>query len=338
MAGFFIRQTLLALLWSVVAVTAAAQPPRPIRIESSDPACRAATLVSTGGMAPRSRDTLAVRWTGFGNFELAYDGQVILLDAWFDRGSLYPPLGFKAADIRKADVILIGHGHYDHMADAAAVATATGARVVGAPLTIAKLREQSVAEQQLRSVNGRGGEVLAFRGFTVEPILARHGEPAAEVTAAFASALQRAAVQPTAAQLAEGAAIAARGIPTSDPRVITEGTLAYLITLDSGFRILFRDSGGRVTDSEKSVAARVGPVDLVLAATSASYVTASIVGQALEYVHTYRPGVFMPAHHDGAANELWRPTEPVFQAIRDENPNVVTISTGYREPTCFRTR
>jgi DNA-binding response OmpR family regulator len=53
------------------------------------------------------------------------------LDAYFDRGSIFPPLGFKAADIKRANVILIGHGHVDHMSDAASVAIRTGAVVVG---------------------------------------------------------------------------------------------------------------------------------------------------------------------------------------------------------------
>jgi hypothetical protein len=64
-------------------------------------------------------------------------------------------------------------------------------------------------------------------------------------------------------------------------------------------------------------------------------VTALIVDQALEYVRTYKPTAFLPAHHDAAYNNLWRPTEPLFQAIKDENPAIVTISRGYREPTCF---
>jgi hypothetical protein len=119
--------------------------------------------------------------------------------------------------------------------------------------------------------------------------------------------------------------------------VIDEGTIAFLITLNSGFRILYRDSGGRVTDYEKAVAARTGSVDLILAATSASYTTNLIVDQALEYVRTYRPRAFMPAHHDAPFNNLWRPTEPIFQAIKDADPTIVTISKGYREPTCFKT-
>jgi L-ascorbate metabolism protein UlaG (beta-lactamase superfamily) len=312
-------------------------PPSRASFETADPACQSAILVSTGGSAPKDRQTLAVRWTGYSNFELAYNGQIILLDAYFDRGTLYPPLGFKAADVRRADVILIGHGHFDHMSDAAGVALQTGAVIVGAPLTIDKLKTQSVDPKQLRTVRGLGGETLQFRGFSVEPILARHGEPPADVTAAFSTALQRVTPQPTPAQRAEQATISSRGVSASAGPVGTEGTIAYVITFDSGFKILYRDSGGKVTEQERAAAARAAPVDLALVATSASYVTSSIVEQALEYVHLYRPRAFMPAHHDAPSNNLWRPTEPLFQAIKDDSPGIVTISRGYREPTCFRT-
>jgi L-ascorbate metabolism protein UlaG (beta-lactamase superfamily) len=114
-------------------------------------------LVSTGGAAPRNPRTLAIRWTGYSNFELAYGGQIMLLDAYFDRGSMFAPLGFKAADVKKADVILIGHGHHDHMSDAASVAIRTGAVVVGAPLTVAKLQTQNLDAKQIRTVTGKGG-------------------------------------------------------------------------------------------------------------------------------------------------------------------------------------
>ncbi len=301
--------------------------PRPPVLVTADSACQSDQLVSTGGEFPKDRTTLAIRWTGYGNFELVYKGQVILLDAYFDRGSEYPTLGFGAADVRRANVILIGHGHYDHMSDAASVGIRTGATIVGATSTVERLRTQGVDAKQLRTVTGRGGEQLQFSGFSVEPVLARHGESPAEVTAAFGKALQATVRAPTAEQAEEQARIRARG--SSDPRIGSEGTIAYLITLDGGFRILYRDSGGSITDYERAAAQRVGPVDLALVATSASYVTALTVGQALEYVHTYRPSVFMPAHHDAPYNNLWRPTEPVFQAIKDENPTVVTVSKGY---------
>src|SRR5205085_154745 len=145
--------------------------------EPRDPACEASVLASTGGMLPKNPRTLAVRWTGYANFELAYNGQVVLLDAYFDRGSLYPSLGFRAADVKKADAILIGHGHHDHMSDAASVAARTGATVVGAPVTTEKLATQNLDAKQVRTVTGRGGEKLQFGAFTVEPILGEHGDP-----------------------------------------------------------------------------------------------------------------------------------------------------------------
>ena len=155
------------------------------------------------------------------NFELAYNGQIVLLDAYFDRGSLYPSLGFKAADVKKADAILIGHGHHDHMSDAASVGARTGATVVGAPVTTEKLATQPIDPKQVRTVTGRGGEVLQFGAFKVEPILGQHGDPPATLVDAFDAALKATTTPPTPEQLAEQATIRQRG--TQDRRVRERG-------------------------------------------------------------------------------------------------------------------
>ncbi len=300
-----------------------------------DPACHVSVLASSGGPMPRDPHTLVVRWTGYTNYELVYNGQILLLDAFFDRGHIYPSLGFHADDVKKVDAILIGHGHFDHMADAAAIAARTGAPVVGAPVTAEKLATQPIDPKQVHVVTGKGGETLQFGSFRVEPILGRHGEPPPTLVDAFSVALKRTAKAPTEDELAEQAGIHQRG--SSDRRVIADGTIAYLITLDTGFRILFRDSGGRVTDYEKAAMERSGPVDLGLIAVAASYLNTLNAEQALEHMRTYRPDVYMPGHHDAARNDLWRATEPLFQALKDENPGIVTVSKTYREPTCFNT-
>jgi L-ascorbate metabolism protein UlaG (beta-lactamase superfamily) len=129
--------------------------------------------------------------------------------------------------------------------------------------------------------------------------------------------------------------IRARG--TSDKRVIAEGTIAYLITFDNGFRLLFRDSGGVVTDYEKAAMDRVGGVDVALVAVSAAVLNTLTVQRALEHMRTYRPAVYIPNHHDAPFNTLWRATEPPFQAMKDENPKLITLSKGYREPVRFET-
>jgi L-ascorbate metabolism protein UlaG (beta-lactamase superfamily) len=306
--------------------------------EPADPACSAATLVSTGGAAPRDRHTLAVRWTGFSNFELVYNGKIILLDAFFDRGGNYPPLGFAAADVKKANVILLGHGHFDHMADAASVGMRTGATIVGAPVTTEKLKAQGVPEKQIRTVFGRAQEKLFFDGFSVEPVLALHGRPDKHITEVMEGAINSLAPKLTPEQQAEEKAIQARG--TFDPRVIAEGTILYIITFDDGFRVVYRDSGGHVTDYEKTAFAKSPGVDLALVALSADFLNPLVAAQALEHAKLYKPDVFMPAHHDAAFSghtPLWRATEPVFQALKDVDPHLTTVSRTYREPVCFDT-
>jgi L-ascorbate metabolism protein UlaG (beta-lactamase superfamily) len=333
-----------AAFGALVALFAAAVPavvgqapgsPRPYSFETTDPGCQTATLVSTGGRAPSNPRTLAIRWAGYANFELAYNGQVVLLDTAFDRGSVFPPLGFKVPDITRVDAILIGHGHADHMSDAAAVAIRTQALVVGAPLTAQKLLSQSVPANRVRSVTGRGGEMVDLRAMRIEPVLGRHSVRDTSVTEPFEQVLRTVTPPLTDAQKAEQALISQRGV--NDSRVTTEGTITYLITLDSGFRVLFRDSAGDITDFERAAVQRVGRIDLAIVAMANAYLNTLQAQTAMEYVRAYNPGIFMPAHHDAPYNDLWRTTEPVFQAMKDGNPNLITVSRGYREPVCLNT-
>lgn len=311
---------------------AAAQTPKYV-FDTSDPACQAATLVSTGGRMPKNPRTLAIRWTGYANYELVYNNQVILLDAAFERGSIFPPLGFRPADIKKADMILIGHGHADHMSEAASVAAQTGAMVVGAPVTAEKVLSQSVDPKKIRAVTGRGGEVVELRGIVIEPILGRHSVRQTEITGPFEKTLATVSKPLTPEQAAEQKVINQRGV--NDPRLTTEGAITYLITLDGGFRILYRDTAGDITDYERAAMKRIGRVDLAIVALANTYVNTLAAEKAREYVRTYKPGVYMPAHHDAPYNDLWRSTEPIFQVLKDEDPSLITISKGYREPVCF---
>ena len=65
--------------------------------------------------------------------------------------------------------------------------------------------------------------------------------------------------------------------------------------------------------------------------------TALTAKQAVEYVQTFNPDVYMPAHHDGSVNELWRPTEPLFEALKSEDPALVTISRSIGSRRAFDT-
>jgi L-ascorbate metabolism protein UlaG (beta-lactamase superfamily) len=72
--------------------------------------------------------SLAITWLGHSSFVVRTPGgKTLLFDPWFTGNPSFP------ADARPAqvDVILVSHGHSDHITDAAAMARSTSATVVG---------------------------------------------------------------------------------------------------------------------------------------------------------------------------------------------------------------
>ena len=65
-------------------------------------------------------------WLGHGSWSLRIGETIVLLDPFLDDSPTAP---VKAADV-EADYIIVSHGHYDHVADVAAIANRTGAMVV----------------------------------------------------------------------------------------------------------------------------------------------------------------------------------------------------------------
>lgn len=69
---------------------------------------------------------MKLTWHGHGTWLIEAGDQRIVLDPFYDDN---PSATVAAADV-EADYILISHGHFDHVADAAAIANRTGATLV----------------------------------------------------------------------------------------------------------------------------------------------------------------------------------------------------------------
>lgn len=306
-----------------------------------EPACQSRTPTSMGGPAPTNPNVIVVRYLGSANHEIAYRNTVLLINAHYARVAPARALGFTREQVKKADAILIGHGHGDHMSDAPFVAQRTGARIVGAPITAEQAQKMGLDRGQIQTVTGRGGEMLKFGAISVEPILGRHGaggDAADEAAGAAFRALQKAVGITRTPAEQEAARAAQEG--SRDSRIPLEGVITYLLTFDNGFRIIVRDTSGvdetgSGTEWERAAMKRIGNTDLAIVSYSVAIPQAQQTTVPL--VRLYNPRFYLPTHHDEVgAGRLDTPMEPLLLQLRDEL-NVRGVSPLYRQPVCFDT-
>lgn len=271
------------------------------------------------------------------NYELAHRDTVILLDAGIDTLSWWEPNGVTPEMMTKdVDAILIGHAHFDHMSDAAAVARQTGAMVIGAAPGADVLSQGGVPGRQFKAV--KGGEVLQYPGVTVDTVLGHHNVIATTVPEGFLekqqAALQAAALQAplSPAEMKQAETIRARG--SRDPSITTSGVINYLFTLGASFRVIFADSPGPITDGQRALMQKVSNVDVAMLPY---FSFEAGIPPLVELVKIFKPATVFLGHHDGAGTMLWASTYRPAYAIRRASPSTRTLDVLYRTPVCFNT-
>jgi L-ascorbate metabolism protein UlaG (beta-lactamase superfamily) len=295
-------------------------------------ACNSDTAAVTGGpLPPPDSDTVVIRWLGNANFEFAHKGKVFLFDAYFDRTPRSHKLGFTAADVTRAEAIFVSHAHFDHISDIGPVARQTGAPVVGAPITIETAKKLGAPEKQL--VVAKGGETMRFGDATVEIALAQHSTIQPGLIDIYASLYGNDSPPFSEQEKADLARVRALG--TFDPKVITEGTLAYALVFPSGFKAVLVGSSGPITPGVRALAEKLGPVDVAIVAYQVHAVADTQIGYTWPFIELFKPKLFLPAHHD-AAPPAWVDLglEPLFDKIRAELPGTAFLAPLYRSPIC----
>lgn len=117
--------------------------------------------------------TATLDWYGCATFRLRVGALVVFLDAYLDRVPGAAAVGLRPEDVDRADWIVVGHSHFDHLYGAERIAKRTGARILGSHETVRVMEAQGVPVEQMVAVAG-GERVRLSEGVTVEVFPSQH--------------------------------------------------------------------------------------------------------------------------------------------------------------------
>ncbi len=131
--------------------------------------------------APVPSDRAVLRYLGTAGFVLEAQQHTLVIDPFVTRTGLWdtvfsrlePDEARIRALIPRADDVLVGHAHYDHVLDAPALCRHTGARLIGSPAVAMCGRAAGLPESQIRVTEG--GEEIASGPGMVKGLPSKHG-------------------------------------------------------------------------------------------------------------------------------------------------------------------
>jgi L-ascorbate metabolism protein UlaG (beta-lactamase superfamily) len=233
---------------------------------------------------------LTLTYLGVAGWQLTDGDHVLLVDPYFSRVNVESgtqPLAPDEAAIERhapahADVILVGHSHYDHLLDVPTIAAKTGAAVVGTESTANVLRAAGITEEHVTVA--RGGESLRFGPFSVQAVRGLHsltGQASAPIPAGIR-------------------------LPMSADEYGEGGTLQYLVRAE-GRSILFIGTANFIQEELRGIHPDIAIVAVGLREKIPDY--------SCRIIRTLGMPRLVFANHFDA---LWEPLGPKQMAIDEE--------------------
>jgi L-ascorbate metabolism protein UlaG (beta-lactamase superfamily) len=290
-------------------------------------------------------------WLGVATWRLTVGDTVIFLDAYMDRVPGAPPVGLSAREVDRADAILVGHSHFDHIAGAEVIAKNTGARIIGSHESCRVMREAGVPDTQLLPTSGgerhRIADGITVRAFpsihSCTWILTDVGSGEAETGHAGLTQDERAAcpglVQRIMSFAASGApegAVILDHVRSVTGSTSDGGGLVYLVETPDA-RIFFQDTSGCWGGVLDSIDAEIA---ILAAAGRANVDGEPIQGSMAQFIameaKLLGSRIVFLGHHDN-----WMPPitnadfdmAPVREEMAREVPGVGLAEVGYLEGT-----
>lgn len=291
--------------------------------------------------------TVTLDWLGTATFRLTVDNLVLFLDAYMDRVPAAPRVGLTTREVDRADFVLVGHSHFDHLWGAERIARQTRATVIGSHETVRLMTNEEAPEKQLVAVAG-GERIRLSDRVTVRVFPSQHsciwakagaaadeacfGEIGLTLQERQANLAQRAAAR--SASMQPGIAEVQEHTRQSNQRPRGEGgALAYLIETPEG-SILWKDTSGHWTGILRDLRPDVA---LLAAAGRGNIDGEPVQGALTQFVareaDLLRPRRIVLNHHDNWMPPTTRPTDtrPIREELRRQAPHVELVEMGYLE-------
>lgn len=294
---------------------------------------------------------ITIEWLGVATFRLTLGETVVFLDAYMDRVPSAPPVGLSANDVDRADFVLVGHSHFDHLSGAELIARNTGARVIGSNETCRVLLAQDVPKEQLlRSQGGERHRIAPDVTVSVYPSLHACTWCAGSVglgeelsghvglTQDERAAVQGGLVEQIMRAVAVGDEEARQlrdHIATAVGSTVDGGPLAYLFETPAG-RIFYQDTSGCWSGVLAGLRADVAILALSgrpnldgepFEGTPAQFVTREAAA--------LQPRTVIPGHHDDWMPPVTRGMDdltPLRELLARDVPGASLLEMGYLEP------
>ncbi|HEY0913590.1 MAG TPA: MBL fold metallo-hydrolase, partial [Solimonas sp.] len=283
-------------------------------------------------LGPDATDPATVKlwWYGVSSFIASAGGHLFLFDAWESVGLQedYVPIGREELVAIQPEAILIGHGHFDHAADAGYVAGHTGAALVAGQTVCNTARERAAQLGAMaafpcvvlgnRESPGPGAlqQLRLWRDLPPLQVL-QHIHSAVDPSDLLTGGLPLIFVPQVLSFLehlnTDPREIAGFVQSLTDDGLLGQpegGTWAYHLRVGD-FTLLWHDSTGPIGDEEPqgpAVRAALGSfpgcVDVQVGAIVGFGMVTSGLRDSTQYVASAHPQLFLPSHHDAWAPVL----------------------------------
>ncbi|NYG57094.1 hypothetical protein BJ980_000017 [Nocardioides daedukensis] len=280
-------------------------------------------------------DRVILSWFGVTSFAMAIGGQVVLLDAWVPRGpysDVVPTTPEELVDLRPSHVF-IGHGHFDHAADAGLIAAESGAVVVGTAVHCAQIAKQTDTSIRTKvlPITAVGGQANFRFGPRIAVTAIGHPHSTAKApTGDFPPLLLPPDLTPvlTNPPHLEDLLGFASHVPDKEG-----GNLLYRFQIGK-FSLLWNDSAGPIREFPDAVERlrRLGRPTVHLGAIQGFGQYTNGLRDPIDYIRAARPHLFVPTHHDNWAPPISSPAAGYERPLRKA---LATLPAGSRPSLRF---